>query len=253
MIYLDASNLNQIGDALAATPYILYLAEKHDGAKIVNGHCAWIRPILPPGIEFDAVLPEGATAVFLDLHAVFRHCNITTKGLHFCQGWFDYYNAPVPELPVDLSLFSHYHIPERDYIVVSPFSYSDNDGNKLWPHERWIELLCKLPPSYSIIVIGSSSYKDDWSLYQNRGYELFKDRQAVDILALLRTCRLFLSTDAGPSHLAHFGGISRHLLLAPACLPETFVCNPRGRHIYGWPRDITVDRVAEIAKEMLNG
>jgi hypothetical protein len=67
----------------------------------------------------------------------------------------------------------------------------------------------------------------------------------------MRCAALVISIDNGISHLAHFGGVSQHLLLAPACLPASFVANPRGRMIRGVPIDITVQKVLEAAEEML--
>jgi hypothetical protein len=59
-----------------------------------------------------------------------------------------------------------------------------------------------------------------------------------------------ITIDTGISHLCHFGGVARHVLIYPACLADGFVKNPRGKTIRGVPKDIKVDQVWRLIQEI---
>ena len=257
MIWANARNLNLIGDALCSVPYIVYLANKRGGVSVVEGFCKDVRKLIPfsaYNVYFDQFTPEGTEVKLLDLSKVFHHCNISPigAGLHMCQGYFAIDNEQIPELPITLPFpITSVSFTSR-HIVISPFSRTDYQHNKSWLDERWVELGKRLLANNmasKIVVVGS--FNDDWSVFENCGFTLFPGRPLIEVLELIRDSRLFLSVDNGVSHLAHFGGIQHHLLLQPQCLTEAFITNPRGRHIRGNPLDVTVDKMYDLAKEML--
>lgn len=183
------------------------------------------------------------------LDQVFNHCNIADRTLHMSQGWFVLNGHEAPELPITLPFSgAPYGYHRNKLIICSPFSRSDNNNNKLWPHERWVDLLRRITrDGRRVLVIGSGV--EDWEPYYE--FDCAKDMTLCGILELLRECDLFLSIDNGISHLAHFGGVAQHLLLMPECLSPSFICNPRGYNVRGNPIDIGVDSVESLAKEML--
>jgi Glycosyltransferase family 9 (heptosyltransferase) len=240
MIHLDCGQLNRIGDAMCATPYILRLAEQHNGAVLLNGYCKAIPDLIDLaslGVTFADSTEDAITP--MPLMTVFNRGNVLSTTLHMAQCWFAVHNEPIPELPIALPLQSDPETTAYDRIVISPFSRSDYQGNKAWPHERWTQLLDRLPHIHPPVVLGS--WEDDWTPYEGRGYALEHAMKLSEVLAVLRTCRLFISIDNGISHLAHFGGVSRHFLLSPACLSHAFVINPRGKHVRKAPFELTVD------------
>lgn len=258
-VYVDASSLGRIGDALASLPYLRMLAEQDSGRQIAfinDTFCKPVRDLIADwGWRFgsDVQAPLGIPVVQMDLHKVFNRCNVIQPDLHMAQGWFACANQPVSSLPIDLPFYIEE--PERpwtrDEICISPFSRSDYKGNKLWPLDRWVEVANALAhgrESY-IRILGADS--DHFGVFAGRGYSWAVGWPLPRVLGLLRRCKLFLSVDNGISHLAHFGGVAHHLLLAPKCLSESFVRNPRGRHIRDEPAAIGIDQVVALAKEMM--
>ena len=251
-IPVDGGPLDLIGDAICALPYLRSVVEreKAEGVVFYGGKfCRSVRPLLADWgwCWEDGPEPPGTHLLDMPLHQVFQFCNTVNRALHMCQGWYTLSQTPVPDLPIALPLAAEPVSPDYDgALVVSPFSRTDHRNNKLWPYYQWLQLIERIKGNRRVVIIGSAV--DIWPLFQDKSYTLCIDEPLPKVLSILRSASLFLSIDNGMSHLAHFGGVGRHVLLAPACLPESFVRNPRGRHIYGNPLDISVDTMENVAR-----
>ena len=168
------------------------------------------------------------------------------------QGYFRLAGDDVPPTPMTLRLREGTTYAER-CVAISPFSASDHDHNKAWFEDRWHDVVRAIlddPSVDEVLVLGGEL--DDPAAFLGRRVRSVRGTDLREVLSILRTCRLFVSVDNGLSHLAHFGGVSRHLLLAPQCLAKSFVANPRGRMVRGVPAEISAVEVIRMAREMLS-
>lgn len=92
---------------------------------------------------------------------------------------------------------------------------------------------------------------DDWSQFVDAGAIPLLDLALPEVLYILRRARIFLSIDNGISHLAHFGGVQRHVLLYPAILAPNLVANPRAKSLIGHPQSIGVETVLSACADVL--
>ena len=79
------------------------------------------------------------------------------------------------------------------------------------------------------------------------------DRPLPQVLDLMRRSSLVMTLDNGIGHLAHFGGVDRHVMLYPDCLPLWFAESPNALLVRGGPTPagIPVGRVIELARQVL--
>jgi ADP-heptose:LPS heptosyltransferase len=78
------------------------------------------------------------------------------------------------------------------------------------------------------------------------------DRPLSQVLDLMRQAPLVMTLDSGIGHLAHFGGVSRHVMIYANCLPGKFAEAPRALHVRGpMPAAISADQVLEAARQVL--
>ena len=256
-IPVDGGQLNLIGDSLCALPWLRYCVEKEQAQGVIftgGGFCKAVRPLIANwGWVFrdESAQELGYETTDVPLHQVFQWCNQVNLNLHMAQGYFAIAGYPIPPLPISLPFREDDRDPFEGHIICSPFSRSDHQNNKLWPHARWVEVLNAVKGRRGVAIIGSSA--DDWSDYIDTDFEILTDYPLPIILGALRRTPLFLSVDNGMSHLAHFGGVSRHGMIYPACLSESFVRNPLGVYVRGNPLDVTVDQVVALAEQILKG
>jgi len=259
MIYLDCGCLNLIGDCLSALPYIAYLGRKHGGVGMLNGPCVDVLSLLEgSGIDayqaYTAEVLAGDTVKVLNISDVFHHCNMVDPTVHMAQGWFVCNGEPVPSTPITLPLQADGYFDELEpYAVISPFSRSDYKNNKLWPLDRWTEVIHALLSENrvsSVRIVGNmedyKSVKDNF-----RECRFMIDERLPKVLSLLRYASIVMTIDNGIGHLCHMGGVDRHLMIQPQCLSQAFVANPRGQFIRGEPLDIQVSQVLDLARRML--
>ena len=75
--------------------------------------------------------------------------------------------------------------------------------------------------------------EDDASAYKAAGIEPVFNRPLAQVLDLIRQAPLLLSIDTGIAHLAHYGGVDRHVLLYPGVFSNLWVPNPRAINVQG--------------------
>jgi hypothetical protein len=258
-INADARHLGRIGDALCALPYIAHLSEKHGGVYLHNGFNPWVFD----GLDISALRirvmgtpVEQCSAIDLDIHRVFHHCNAEPAGkhLHFAQGWFAAAGESVPHLPMSLPFVTgHAAKKVGRYAVLSPSSASDRGGNKFWPLDRWAgvcEQLFQDDLLDTVYVVGAHGDRG-WDAFSGHLFQHVAGDSLPDVRGLMRDATITMTVDNGISHLCHFGGVARHFLLQPQCLTSAFVRNPLGRSIRGIPIDVTVDHVLATVRDML--
>lgn len=254
MIQIQTTHAYLIGDCLSTVPFMAYLCGKHQTEAVVSGEFnSLVAAILGPSYHFrfdeDPSVYQFEAVYSLSVAALFDLCS----QVHMCQSFFKTENLPVPELPLELDLLAKpCDLPPG--LVISPYSRSNMpDNNKLWPHERWLEVvqtLRNMGIADRVYVVGASGY-DDPTLYIAAGVEPVFDRPLAMVLDLIRQAPMFLSIDNGISHLAHYGGVGRHVLLYPGCLPECWVRNPRAAIVRApMPIDIQPAAIINAALQM---
>lgn len=257
LVHIDAPRLygkpiGLIGDTLAMVPFLLHFQQPVHVTGLFNRH---VIPLLGDApITFD---PEGSGAgadFVIGAQRAWDHCQ--AKGWrHMAQVYFEQHGLPVPSLPITLPLVSSScDLPPG--IVISPFSVSDLGCNKLWLHERWVyvvQTLRRLGMADRAYVVGSWSSGDSTSPYAVAGIRPVLDRPLTEVLDLLRKAPLVLGIDNGIAHLAHFGGVKRHVMVYPDCLSPHWAESPRAQHVRGsTPANISVDQVLEAARRILS-
>lgn len=260
MIVVNASPLLRIGDTLAATPYLIALAEQHGfGAFFVNDtFCPAVRPLLPPDLGFVFGKRESpciAPAFSLDLGRAFNYPGNQGHAYHMSQVWFNEGGLPVPPTPMAIPMTAEPIPAHPEVVLCAPFSNSDDNHSKMWFVARWQEVFGALLTAglgVERIVVACSS-KDDVEPFLGPQVTSMPDEPLPVVLGALRSCRLAITVDSGLSHLAHFGGVRHHLLLCHNNLPAHFVCNPYGRLIQSAMRELSTEAVIEAALDMLRG
>ncbi len=100
-----------------------------------------------------------------------------------------------------------------------------------------------------VYVVGDQG--DQWEAIIGTRIVPLTDLPLTQVLSTLRSAKVFLSIDNGMSHLAHFGGVHKHVLLYPAITAPNAVVNPRAKVLIGRPEDIAVSHVVAAARELL--
>lgn len=255
-VHIDAPSLHGkpiglIGDTLAMVPFLLHFQKPVHVSGLFNRHVIPLLGDVPLTFDPDG---SGAGADFtIGAQRLRDYCQ-ATGWRHMAQGYFHQFGLPVPFLPITLPLVSS----PCDFppgIILSPFSVSDIGGNKVWMHERWvyvIQTLRRLGLADRVYVVGSWARGDSTSPYAVAGIRPMLDRPLTEVLDLLRKAPLVLSIDNGISHLAHFGGVTRHVMVYPDCLSPRWAEAPMASHVRGSiPASISVDQVLESAKQVL--
>ena len=225
MLQIDASTGGLIGDALCHVPYMDFLCRKHNSKALVFGLNPLVAAMLAPSYRFEfGPLRSDQPIIRLSINDAFGYVN----QCHMAQAFFKQHNAPLPPMPMTLDLMAELcGLPPG--LVVAPYSRSNSpDNNKFWPHERWLEVISALRKERlvdRVYVVGASG-PDNPAPYLAAGVEPVFDRPLAQVLHLMRQAPLFMSVEGGLSHLAHYGGVRRHVMLYPGCLPQTWARNP---------------------------
>ncbi len=249
--FLHGTPIALIGDGLAQVPFLRHLG-KIQVTGLFNRHILPLIEGLP--IDFKPGLGSSVGADFV-IGAQRSRDACQARGFtpHMAQGHFICNGLEPPALPIDVDLKSSpCRMPPG--IVISPFSVSDIGQNKIWPHERWVHVvqaLRKLGLAQEAYVVGSHP-GDSTEHYAVAGITPFFDRPLTHVLDLMRKSPLVMTLDNGIGHLAHFGGISRHVMIYADCLPPKFAEAPRAIHVRGpQPLAIYADQVLHAAREVL--
>lgn len=172
---------------------------------------------------------------------------------HISQCFFQDAGLPAPALPITLDLRCE-PCGLAPGVVISPYSRSDLNCNKLWPHDRWLSVIRALRDGGQvdrIYVVGAGGV-DDPSPYVAEGVEPVFDKPLSYVLSLLRSSPLVMTVDNGIGHLVHYGGVANHVLLYPGCLSRTWVHNPRAIEVHApMPIDIHPHQMIQAARTVL--
>ena len=245
----------RVGDTVTTLPWMLALAERHAADVLVSGKFSDAVRSLTDGMPlvFDAGGRTVTRSYVADVRASWEYAG--PRGLHMSQGYFDLADMQRPALPISLP-FRASEIDLPPGVVISPFSASERADSRehvrIWFPERWravIEHLLAAGVAARVYVVGGAS--DDPSPYLTSGVTPLMGQPLDRILALLRATPLFISIDTGLSHVAHFGGIDRHLLLYPEVNFPTLMTNPRATMLRAWPKDIAVESVIDAAMAII--
>ena len=253
MIHIHSKEM-LLGDCLAQLPFMCAVSnERGDRVHLTGEFNPHIAPLLEP---LPIVFEPGGSGIgaefTLNVWPAYQ-IGLQTK-LHLAQCYFQMFGWPIPALPIDLP-FKTEPCGLPPGIVLSPFSVSDRGTNtKLWPHERWvqvIETLRRLGLADRAYLLGT--HKSDSAVpYAVAGIEQVFDRPLTQVLDLMRQAPLVMGVDTGTGHLAHLGGIKRHVMIYADCQPPIWAEAPRAIHVRGpRPANISVDQVLEAARQVL--
>jgi ADP-heptose:LPS heptosyltransferase len=255
MIQISCKHKGHVGDSLAKVPYIAWLSRQYDTYAVITGafnpHVAELLGRYMFLFE-DHDTSELCDATYtLDVTEMDRR--FRDRG-HMSQSYFLDAREFPPDLPITLKLQTA-PCPLPAGLVISPYSWSDSGSyEKTWPHTRWIELIGRLREHHlaDVVYIVGAIARDDPEPYVKAGIVPVFDFPLTVVLNLLRHATAVLSVDNGISHLAHYGGVAKHVLLYPGYLPDCWVANPRGRMIHrGHLEQIQVSDVFEQARQVL--
>lgn len=113
--------------------------------------------------------------------------------------------------------------PGQPYIVINP-NASDLRLERRWPKESYAELIKSLAPSNTIVLIGDSKeqtyVKELESLLGNAQHVINSSGRLTlnQLIALISHCRLMITNDTGPMHIAFAMGKKTIALFGP-CSP----------------------------------
>lgn len=125
---------------------------------------------------------------------------------------------------------------------------------KKWPIEKYMQLADQFVENgeKNVFFITGPQETEETSILKSKGYTVF-NQPSVDLLfSMVEGCKIFVSNDCGPSHIAHILGV-RQIVLFKESLPEWFLTRDNSRSVscsLGVP-DIVVDNVMQLAKELL--
>ena len=253
MIILNYNSL--LGDSLSTLPAIWQLAQTNR---------VYLATILP---EVTAIIPDNPNITHIhtiqDISAIAdldqeRICILdASKNFHeFCshathmvQGYFKYAGLPIPtDFPtLPLNLETDDTIEPYDFLI-SAGSRSDHMNNKLWPYDRWQQVIDYLTAQgYRVAVLISARPEE----HIFTGVDHIKGQPLKKVGGYIKTVKkAVLSIDNGISHFTRLIG-SPHILLYPACLPETWVGNPKASTIQSNPLNLTVDEVINLIRVLV--
>lgn len=191
----------------------------------------------------------------IDMPLILSPIDFFIKGqdmqLHMTQAYFMQANLPIPsnKRPNVKWITPLENVPIYDFII-SPYSWSDLSGEKLWPYSKWQDVIDYLNNKYNnpqIAILGASGF----TLEKNKNKQFFTgvdyifDKPLEYVCELIsKTKRAVLTIDNGISHLVHGIG-TPHFLIYPICLKPNWVknFNDNVHTIIGDPKIITVEEV----------
>jgi hypothetical protein len=245
-----------VGDTLNTIPWMLALATRYNRRVYADGKFSnAVKPLVRGmPICFDAI--EGVGPILEYVADVKESWNFTgPRGFHMLQGYFALAGMRPPTLPVTLPLATE---PSnlQPGVVVSPFCGSEPQTPerhvRVWYQDRWnvlIEFLLSTGRTSHVYLLGGPH--DDPTPFIREGVVPVIDYPLPQVLNLMQHSHLCVTIDTGTSHLAHYGGVDKHLLLYPEVNFPTIHTNPRARMLRAWPADISAEMVISEAAIML--
>jgi hypothetical protein len=208
-----------LGDTLCSFPAL------EEYSKTVKVSVDFVNPAVIELLPKDSKLwltNKNQIDIELDINSIFAR---SVSHEHMIQGYFRALSLEVPSFVPTINIDASEIVKEQYDFLISPYSHSDISGNKLWPLDRWQHIVNHLSGIGSVGVFGSK--KGSYTIpceFDNA--TMIIDRSLSEVAALIKKARLILTIDNGISHLTGAVG-TEHLLLYPACLPLTWVRNPR--------------------------
>jgi ADP-heptose:LPS heptosyltransferase len=246
-------NMQLMGDSIAQLPFIYAMSQK-DKIEITGGFNVHVMELTKGwNVEFQPLFDRADGSILLYASEALSTHIQTGRRLYMGQCYFRQNGLEVPDLPLSAPL-RRTPVDLPPGIIISPYSVSDMGGNKLWSPESWIATIQEIRRAgyvWPVYVLGSNR-RDDFLPYEAAGMVKVFDRPLSQILQLMRESPCVMTLDTGTNHLAHIGGVERHVMLYPACLPNAFAESPRAIHVRGpRPNMITPRQMAEAALTML--
>ncbi len=257
---LIAVTTPSLGDALCTLPAIIEKSKTYDiSLWMENRHVRNLLKLCPTEINFAYDKPE--TFDFeMSIQPVFDKY---VRTHHMSQGYYHQLDLSIPtNVPKSPLYILHKFRPIfenlNNPLLVSPFSRSDHNHNKLWFPDRWEKVIHYiLEQGRDVILVGSLEEKETETAQAFRnaakdnkgtGRLIEEYSQPLEyIVGLMNYVGEVLSIDNGMSHLTAALQI-KHFLLYPTDLPFCWVSNPNlnAHHIRKRPKDLIVEEVLEL-------
>jgi hypothetical protein len=252
---LIISDEDRIGDALSGLPFIYYMAESEqrlgrtvylmfknkEVLSLVPADILRTLRVIEELSELWSLVPRIGEQRIAHLYVRPCHIRYGTR-YHMMEVHFINHGVYLERWePPRLDFTTDDRIPTFDF-VLSPYSRSDYRNAKVWPLERWQELVAELSSWSSVCVVGSG---EDERVFENVTY--FMDQPLRDVCGLLaKARRAVLTIDNGMSHLAHALRVP-HFSIYPAALAPTWTTNLNANayRIVAAPLTLTVAEVRE--------
>lgn len=146
----------------------------------------------------------------------------------------------------------------KDMVAIHPFT---SDPVKLWPQDRFMELAAKIAQELKIKVVFIGRTEDGRGIERNhqnlKAMDLINKTSLMELASVLKHCRVLVTCDSGPMHLASAVGTPVVALFRNDLLGKTaHRWGPwgKGNAVVEKPNlsDITVEMVFDKVKEALN-
>lgn len=244
-----------IGDSLCVIPFALALAERYKKPVHITGMFnKAVRSLIGDlPIIFDSSQSKGH--IQFNVRIKENRDFAGPRGLHVTQAPFVLAKMMPPSMPLEIPLAKTPSKLPRG-IVICPFTASEAHDSanhtRAWFVDRWLAVvsaLIKAGRMEPVYLIGG--YNDDVDAFKHPRIIPIIGQPLSLVMDLMCDAAICITVDTGPSHMAHFGGIVRHLLLYPAINSPQLATNPWGKFIHRWPQDITVDEVVAEALRMI--
>jgi ADP-heptose:LPS heptosyltransferase len=126
---------------------------------------------------------------------------------------------------------------------------------KKWPIESYILLANKFIESGEgnvFFITGPKEMKEK-ELLENKGFKVFSSPDLKVLFSLVNSCKIFISNDCGPSHVAHIFGVNQ-VVLFNKFLPEWFLKRENSRYLSSLSgvSSISVEEVMKTAMSIIN-
>lgn len=127
-------------------------------------------------------------------------------------------------------------ISKKDFVVGICASVAESGKDRMWPNEYYAEVINELTKKYNAKIIltgGKNDYEQNEAIKklcndQSKTINFAGKTTLKQLFALVKNCKLFISNDTGPMHVAAAQGVRTIGLFGPN-LPTRFA--PYGKNI----------------------
>lgn len=225
MWVVNSANPGALGDAISAVPAVAEVARHNGGLKV------WwqAEPIadlydIKNCQQFAGAPPQMNKCIRMDVQQV--AAGFMYLGIPLVEAWARAMGLPgLPGVPNDI-LWPRPNVSKREgaplgldqsrrFVLVSPYSYSDNgSGTKIWPEAKWRELAERLRKCGLQVGLVCGS-KDP----QNTEYDFcIRGRRLQEVFSWLLDAAVVITVDNGVNWLCQSCG-ARHVLITAANHP----------------------------------